>query len=183
MKKLFLTLAVAAMTAGALSSCGSKAAREGSDEGEALKAKIENCSDPDSLKIYLDEARAYAEKLESEGKGTEAEAYLNKIVPVVQEKDPSLSTYFEELKSKAKEEVTEAKEAVDSVADAAKDKGKELTDSVKSKGAAAVNAAKEKGAAAVDATKQKAADAVEKGKEKVSDAAQKGADKVKDLLK
>ena len=183
MKKLFVTLAVAAMAIGSLTSCGSKATREAADEGEALKAKIENCTDPDSLNIYLVEAQTYAQKLEAEGKGAEAEAYLNKIVPVVEQKDPTMSTYFEELKNKAKEEVADAKEAVDSVAGAAADKGKELTDSVKSKGAAAVNAAKEKGAAVVDATKQKTTEAVEKGKEKVSDAAQKGADKVKDLLK
>ena len=37
-----MTLTIAAAAIGSLTSCGSKAAREGSDEGEALKAKIEN---------------------------------------------------------------------------------------------------------------------------------------------
>lgn len=187
MKKLFLTLAVAAMAVGSLASCASKAEREAGDEGEALKAKIENCTDPDSLKIYIDEAQTYAQKLEAEGKGEEAEAYLNKLVPVVEKKDPSVSSYFQELKEKAKEEVKDAKEAADSVANAAADKGKEAVDSVKSKAGQAVDAAKtaaqNAGSAAVDATKKAANDAVNKGKDAVSDAAQKGADKVKDLLK
>ncbi len=152
-----MTLTIAAAAIGSLTSCGSKAAREGSDEGEALKAKIENCTDPDSLKIYVEQAQTYAQKLEAEGKGKEAEAYLNKIVPVVQKKDPSVATYFEELKTKA----CEAKEAVDSVAGAVKDKSAAVVDSVKNAGANAVEGVKNAG----------------------SDAAQQGADKVKDLLK
>ncbi len=183
MKKVFMTLAIAAMAIGSLTSCGSKAAREGSDEGEALKAKIENCTNPDSLKMYVEQAQEYASKLEAEGKGVEAEAYLNKIAPVVKEKDPSVASYFEELKTKAKEEVTEAKEKADSVASDVADKGAAAVDSVKNAGKNAVEATKKAGAAAVDGAKDKGAAAVEKGKEKVSDAAQKGADKVKDLLK
>lgn len=183
MKKLFLTFAVAAMAIGSLASCASKAEKEGADEGEALKAKIENCQDPDSLKMYLEEAQTYAQKLEAQGKGEEAEAYLNKLVPVVEQKDPSVSSYFEELKSKAKEEVTDAKEAADSVAEAAKDKGKEIADSAASKAGKAVEAVKDAGSSAVEAVKEKTTETVNKGKEAVSDAAQKGVDKVKNILK
>lgn len=187
-------MAVAFMAAGALTSCGSKAATEGADEGEALKAKIENCTDTDSLKMYVEKAQEYAQKLEAEGKGEEAEAYLNKIVPAVQEKDPSVLSYFEELKAKAKAEVNEVKESADSIASDAvegvKEAGANAVEDVKNagnaaveKGANAVNAAKEKGAEAVNSAVDKGANAVEKGKEKASDAVQKGADKVKNLLK
>ena len=86
-----------------------------------MKAKIENCTDTDSLRIYVEQAQAYAQKLEAEGKGEEAEAYLSKITPVVQEKDPSVASYFEELKSKAKEEVEEVKDKADSLVGDAKD--------------------------------------------------------------
>lgn len=186
-------MAMAFMVAGVMTSCGSNATKEGTDEGEALKAKIENCSDPDSLKIYVEQARDYATKLEAEGKGSEAEAYLNELLPAVQQKDPSVATYFEELKSKAKEEIQEAKEGVDSVANSVADKAKEAGENVKEAGENAVNAAKEaganavdaakeKGAAAVDAAKEKGAAAVDKTKEKASEAVQKGADKVKNLL-
>lgn len=194
MKKLFLSMAVALMTAGALTSCGSKAATEGADEGEALKVKIENCSDPDSLRMYVEQAQEYAQKLEAEGKGEEAEAYLNKLLPTVQEKDPSVASYFEDLKAKAKEEVTEVKNDVDSVANSAvegvkeagenvKEAGENAVNAAKEAGANAVNSAKEKGAETVDAAKNAGSNAVEKGKEKASDAVQKGADKVKNLLK
>ena len=194
MKKLFLSMAVALMTAGALTSCGSKAATEGADEGEALKMKIENCSDPDSLRIYVEQAQEYAQKLETEGKGVEAEAYINTLMPTVQKKDPSVASYFQELKAKAKEEVKEVKDGVDSVANSAVEGAKEVGENVKEAGenavntakeagANAVNSAKEKGAEAVDAAKNAGTNAVEKGKEKASDAVQKGADNVKKLLK
>lgn len=194
MKKLFLSMAVALMTAGALTSCGSNSAKEGADEGEALKAKIENCSDPDSLRMYVEQAQEYAQKLEAEGKGTEAEAYLNALIPTVQAKDPSVGAFFEELKAKAAAEVNAAKDGVDSLTNSAVENAKEAGENVKEAGENAVNAAKEagvnavnsakeKGAEAVDAAKKAGSNAVEKGKEKVSDAAQKGADKVKDLLK
>ena len=188
MKKLFLSMAVALMTAGALTSCNSKSTAESTaDEGEALKVKIENCTDPDSLKIYVDQAQEYAKKLEAEGKGEEAEAYLNKLVPTIQTKDPSVASYFEELKSKAKEEINDAKENVDSVANAAVDDakaaGENAVNAAKTAGENVVNSAKEKGAEAVEAAKNAGENAVEKGKEKTSEAVQKGADKVKNLLK
>lgn len=194
MKKLFLSMAVALMAAGALTSCNSKAATEGADEGEALKVKIENCQNPDSLKMYVEQAQAYAQKLEAEGKGEEAEAYLNKLLPTVQEKDPSVATYFEELKAKAKEEINDvkeagenalenAKEAGENAVETAKEAGENAVNAAKEAGENAVNTAKEKGAQAVDAAKNAGENAVEKGKEKASDAVQKGADKVKGLLK
>lgn len=184
MKKILLTLAVVGAAIAGLSACSQSASqKDGRTEGEEIKAKIENCTNADSLKLYVEQAQAYAAKLEAEGKGAEAASYLDEVTPVVEKKDPSVAGYFKELKDKAAAEVKEAGEAVDSVAGAAADKGKELADSVNSKGAAAVNAVTEKGAAAVDAAKSKGAEAVQQGKEKVSDAAQKGADKVKDLLK
>lgn len=194
MKKLFLSMAAALLAASALTSCGSKATTEAADEGDALKAKIENCTDSDSLRIYVDQAQEYARKLEAEGKGAEAEAYLNALVPTIQEKDPSVASYFEELKAKAKEEVNAAKEGADSIANAAvdnvkeagenvKEAGENAVDAAKEAGKNAVNSAKEKGKEAVDAARNAGANAVEKGKEKTSEAVQKGADKVKDLLK
>ncbi len=186
MKKVILSMAVALVAAGALTSCGSKSATA-ADEGEALKVKIENCSDPDSLKLYVEQAQEYAKKLEAEGKGEEAEAYINTIIPAIQTKDPSVASYFEELKSKAAEEISDAKENVDSVANAkvdeAKAAGEDAVNAAKEAGTSVVNAAKEKGAEAVDAAKTAGENAVEKGKEKTSEAVQKGADKVKNLLK
>ncbi|MCM1153655.1 MAG: hypothetical protein NC328_08395 [Muribaculum sp.] len=194
MKKLFLSMAVALIAAGAFTSCGSKASTEATDEGDALKAKIENCTNSDSLRIYVEQAQTYAQKLEADGKGAEAEAYISAITPVIQKKDPSVASYFEELKSKAKGEVEKAKADADSVANAAvdgakkvgedvKDAGKDAVSAAKDAGENAVNKAREKGSQAVDAAKNAGENAVEKGKEKTSEAVQKGADKVKNLIK
>lgn len=201
MKKFFMTLAVAAMALGAMTSCGSKAETEGKDEGKELKTKIENCTDPDSLKIYVEQAHEYAAKLEAEGKGAEAEGYLDELLPVVQQKDSAAASYFQQLKSKAVEEVNEAKEAAkeakDSVASAGKhavEAGKDAVNAGKDavKGAAesaekkvsdAAAEAKQKGTEAVDAAKQKGSEAVNSAKQKGADAVQKGADAVKGLLK
>ena len=78
MKKLFFSsLAVAAVL---MTACSSKTTeKEATDEGAAIKAKIENCSDPDSLKIYVQQAKDYAAKLEKEGNDTAAQAYLNEV--------------------------------------------------------------------------------------------------------
>lgn len=177
MKKIFLSFAVAVLTVAGISSCSSTAKNETEDEGAALKAKIENCTDADSLRVYVEQAQAYVLKLQEEGKAEEAVAYLNEVAPVIEEKDPTVASYFQELKSKAEEGVNEAvEEAKDAVVEA----GEAVVDSAKNKAAEVVETAKEAGKAAVETA---ANNAVEKGKEAVSNAAQKGADKVKDLIK
>jgi len=56
MKKLVLTAIVALALAAA--SCGTKSTQEVS--ASDIKTKIENCSNPDSLKVYVDQAKDYA---------------------------------------------------------------------------------------------------------------------------
>ena len=86
MKKLILATVVAA---GALlmASCTSKAEKSEKD----LAAKIENCTNTDSIKVYVDQAKAYAQKLVSEGKVDEAKKYLEQIEPVVKAKAPQFA--------------------------------------------------------------------------------------------
>lgn len=176
MKKMFVTMAIAAMALVGITSCGKTAGEKAAeDEGAALKAKIENCTNPDSLKIYVEQAQAYAQKLEAEGKGGDAEAYLNEVAPVIEKKDTTVASYFRQLTTKAKDEVKEAKEAADSVANAAKD-------SVASKGAAAVQGVKDAASNAGAAVKKAGSDAVQGAKDAASNAAQKGADEVNKLL-
>lgn len=70
MKKIILSIAFAALALSGFSACSSSAsAKEGKDEGLVIKERIENCSDSDSLKIYVQQAHDYAAKLEAEGKG------------------------------------------------------------------------------------------------------------------
>ena len=161
MKKLVLSIAVVAAMMSIASCSGTKKAE---DKGAQLKAKIENCTNPDSLKIYVKQAQDYANKLIDEGKTSEAEAYLDEVAPAIKAKDPSAENWF-----------TKAAADVDSVASDVADATKAAADSVAGKVADAKDAA----ANAADKTKSAVSDAASKAK----DAASNAADKVKDALK
>ena len=162
MKKLIFTVAVLA----AMVTVACSTEKRAEDEGAALKAKIENCTNPDSMKIYVKQAQEYADKLVKEGKDDAANAFMDEVVPAVQ-----------------------AKEAVDSLAAAAKDKAQEVSDSVSAKVSDAKDAVKDAAAAAKDKTaeaagavKDKAANAAAAAKEKTANAVKEGADKLKDAI-
>lgn len=171
MKKLVLTAIVA--IALAATSCGTK--QTGEVSASDLKTKIENCTNPDSVKIYVGQAKDYAKKLVDEGKTDEARKYLDQIEPVVKEKAPALSSTFDAVNAA----LGKVKEVAGDKAEEVKESAPAATDSVKNGAADIAEKAKE---AASDAA-QKTKDAAEKAKEAASDAAQKGADEVKDLLK
>lgn len=169
MKKLFLSVALVATVM--MVSCSAE--KKAQDEGEALKAKIENCTDPDSLKIYVQQAKDYADKLIKDGKDSAAETFLNDVTPAVKAKDPSAALGLTALDLKAK---------ADSTFEATKESAKELADSTSKAVSDKVNSAKDAISDAAQQTKDKAASAVESAKEKTADAAQAGADKVKELM-
>lgn len=175
MKKILLSIAVVFALGATAVSCGSKA----TETADSLKSKITNCSNPDSLKLYVEQAKAYADKLVAEGKVDEAREFMAKIEPVVNEKVPALAGTLSTVEN-----------VLDKVGDSAADKAEDAknsaaaaVDSAKSAAGNAVEAVKDKTAETVDAAKEKTAAAVESAKEATSDAAQKGADKVKELLK
>lgn len=95
MKKLILSFAVLATLAA--TSCGTSV-KKAEDEGAVIKAKIENCTNPDSLKIYVQQAKDYAAKLVKDGDDSAAQAYLSEVAPVVQAKDPSAAGVFSGLR-------------------------------------------------------------------------------------
>lgn len=166
MKHLFFA-AVAAATI-TLSACSSadKAAKEESND---FKAKIENCTNPDSIAVYVKQAQEYADKLVKEGKIDEAKKYLADIQPVVEKKAPALVSTFDAVKA-----------AVDKIPAAA--------DSLKNDAAAnAADAAKAKADEAAqkagDAARTAVKDASDKANKAAADAAGAAKDKVNDLLK
>lgn len=116
MKKILLTVAVAAaiMTVG----CSTAADREEKAE-QSLQYKIENCTNPDSLKIYVEQAKSYAVKLASEGKLDEARKYLDDITPAIDKAAPSLKQQWNSAVEAIKGVTVNA---ADSVADAVSDK-------------------------------------------------------------
>ncbi len=170
MKKLLLSIAVVAALCAATASCGKSA-----DSTASMKSKIENCTNTDSLRAYVEQAKAYADKLVAEGKVDEARKYLAELEPVVKSKAPALSG---------------ALSTVESTLDKVKENASDKTDEAKNSAAAAVDSAKSAVGSAAEAVKEKAADVASGVKEKAqdvkegaADAAQKGADKVKELLK
>ena len=167
MKKLVLTVAVAASLVAV--SC-STSVKKAEDEGAALKAKIENCSDPDSLKIYVKQAQDYAAKLVKEGKDKDAQAYLDEVAPVVQAKGVAGASVLDRLQ-------TEATDAVEAASDSVKAKA----DSVKS--AVADQAVDVKDAVSEQAgeLKDKATDVVNNAASKTGDALSKAGEKIKGL--
>ena len=97
--------------------------------------------------IFVKQAQEYADKLVKEGKDDAANAFMDEVVPAVQAKDPVAAASFAEL---------QAKEAVDSLAAAAKDKAQEVSDSVSAKVSDAKDAVKDAAAAAKDKTAEAA---------------------------
>lgn len=172
MKKILLSIAVVVALGVTAVSCGHKSE---ADTTATMKSKIENCTNPDSLKAYVDQARAYADRLVAEGKVDEAKKYLAAIEPVVKEKAPALAGALSTVEN-----------ALDKVGDAAADKAADA----KASATAAVDSAKAAAGSAADAVKEKASDVADAAKDKfnaakeaTADAAKDGADKVKDLLK
>lgn len=168
MKKFVLSAALVAVVM--MSSC-STSEKKAEDEGAAIKARIENCTDPDSLKIYVQQARDYADKLVKDGDDSAAKAYLDEVAPAVEAKDPSATSVFTKLGEKADSMVNLATDSIKSKTEAAKESVKD-----------AAEAGKEKASEAVDNAKEKAADVADKAKEKTADAVQAGADKLKEAL-
>lgn len=161
-------MAVAALM---VTSCSSKVTdAEATDEGAAIKAKIENCTDPDSLAIYVQQAKEYAQKLVKEGNDSAAQAYLEEVTPVIQKQDPTMATVFDEIQMKADSVVASQIEKADSLKDATVDAAKQKASDVKDAAKDAADNVKDKAAAAGDAAKQKTADAIQSGADKLKGA-------------
>lgn len=164
MKKLFIAAGLVAMMA--LGSCsGNKSNEAAASEATDFKAKIENCTNQDSIAVYVDQAKAYAEQLVKEGKVAEARKYLDDITPVVEQKAPALVSVINTAKEgldKLPEAATEGlTDAASDAVDAAKDKAEDAKDAVSEK----AEAAKEKAEAVKDAAKDKAESAVNSAKD------------------
>lgn len=205
MKKIILSVAIVMLALGSLTSCGGNAAaKEGKDEGLVIKEKIENCTDPDSLKIYVQQAQEYASSLEAKGDGEAAKAYIDEVAPVIDKKDPEAASFFRKLKDAAQEEIAEIDSTAKAKAEELREKGGEAVDAVKDeasdvyeKGKGAVTdaakktsdkagdiyeAGKEKTKETVEKGKEKTKEAVEKGKEKTKEAVEKGKEKLKKIF-
>lgn len=162
MRKLIYSLAIAGMAF--MVSCSAE--KKAEDKGAELKAKIENCTNPDSLKMYIQQVQEYAAQLVEEGKDDAATAFIQEVAPIVEAKDPTASITLKALDLKAQ---------ADSAIEATKEAAKNLADS-------ASQVVNDKVEGAKEAAAQKANEAVEGAKDKAAEAVQSGADKVKNLI-
>lgn len=169
MKKLILSIALVGVAV--MVSCSSE--KKAEDKGADLKAKIENCTNPDSLKIYVQEAKDYADKLVKEGKTEAATIFINEVTPSVEAKDPAAALVLGGLELKAK---------ADSTAEAAKEAAKNLADSTSKTIGEKVDDVNKAVSDKASDIKDKASDVINNAKDKTVDAAKSGAEKVKDLV-
>ena len=189
MKKLLLGAAVVAVTM--LASCSGSSDNKAQSTSD-FKTKIENCTNPDSLTVYVEQAKAYAQKLVSEGKVEEAKKYIDRIEPVVKEKAPGLAGTFETVKKAlakvpgaVADKAADVKDAVsdktEDIVDAVGDKTKEITSAVKDKANDAVEAVADKASDLKDAAGEKATEVKDAIKDKASDVKEAVKDKASDV--
>lgn len=186
MKKILYAVPVAAFVM--LASCGqqkdsgsvttSEKSSSTAESAASVVNNIENCTDPDSLKAFVEAAQAHAARLDAEGKIDSARAYLSAVIPAVVKKDPSLADRFNAIKEKVAE-------TYDSVAG----RTGTVVDSIKSKGSAVYESTKEAVGDAAGEVKDKAGEvagnvgeAVNGAVDKAGEVAREGVDKVKGFL-
>ncbi len=183
MKKVLLSVAVAAVAI--MSSCSGSADKSVSSTSD-FKTKIENCTNPDSLKVYVNEAKAYAQKLVSEGKVEEAKKYMEQIEPVVKEKAPGLAGALETVKTALDKVPGAVSDKAEDVKDAVSDKAEDVKDAVADKTDEVKDAVGDKASEVKDAVGKKAAevkDAVGEKASEVKDAVKNKTEDVKDAVK
>ena len=184
MKKTFLSVAILATMV--LTACSSSE-KATSDKGAELKAKIENCSNPDSLKVYIQQVQEYAETLIKEGNDSAASAFVQEITPSIIAKDPSAVSILPQIKSGVQAVATEAVDSANAVVDAAKETATQAVTDAKAAAAQAVDntkaAAKETVDNAKAAANEAATKAVDNTKAAASNAIQSAADKAKSKIK
>lgn len=179
MKKLILSVAVTAVAL--MVACTGKQQTEKEDGG--IMAKIENCTNTDSLKAYVDQAKAYAQTLVSQGKVEQAKEFLAKIEPVVKQKAPALATALTSVESALDKVEAAASEKADSTKQAVTDSVGNKIDAAKQAISDKASETVEKASDAVENVAGKASDAVGKAADKTADAVNKATDAVKEKLK
>lgn len=177
MNKIVIPAAVMMMSifATACSGSHSEAAHE-----RSFSEKIENCTDTDSLRSYVTEAKDYASKLVDEGKYQEANAFIDSISPVLEAKAPALMGAFVAVRDRIAVEKTtaEAKEKIGEAADSISDKAGKAADAVQDAAGKLGDKAQEAVDKATGSVKDAAGKAVDSARDKAKDLAGKAADKL-----
>ena len=174
MKKILLLPALVAVIA--LGSCSGTSSEK---QGSGLRAKIENCTNTDSIAAYVNDAKAYVSKLIDEGKIDEAKKYLAEIEPVVKKKAPQLAGALETVKTV----IDKVPGKTESAADKAKEVASAAGDSIASAAGNAKDAVVDKYNDVKDAVSDKATEVKDAVVDKATEVKDAAKDKVDDLLK
>lgn len=137
-----------------------------------FKAKIENCTNPDSLAVYIQQASEYAQKLAAEGKTEEAQKFIDELAPVVAAQDSTLGGQWMTV-------VETVEVFTENAVDTAKAVAAEAVDSAKTVVSNAKDSVAAKAGNVVDKVKEGVSNAAEKATDKVEETAKKGVDAVK----
>lgn len=196
MKKLFLSVAIVAALA--MASCQTKAEKAAEEaaapEVTEFTTNLSKCANEADAKSLVAKAQEYVEQLVKEGKLDEAMDYVDKIIPAVKDKYPTLAAGLEAAKaqvSKAEAKLQAAEEKADSLKEVATEKAdslkeaaeKEAKEKAKEATEAAKDKAKDAASSAVDKAKDAVGSAADAVKDKATEVAKKGSDAVKDKLK
>lgn len=174
-----LILAIALIAGLSVTSC-SKTDKAADEQANDFKSKIENCTNPDSIAMYVDQAQAYAQKLADEGKIDEAKKYLADIQPIVEEKAPKLAGTFNVVKDALDKLPVKADSLKNVAVDTLKSVGANAVDSAKT---AIANMANESVEGAKSAVNAKADELNDKATDAVNKAEDSAKDKLNNLLK
>lgn len=169
-----------------VTSCSSKTTEaQAVDEAAKIQSKIENCTNPDSLVIYLQQAQDYYNKLQKEGNTEAANAFLNSFSSAVQQQVPDFSVEtitVGDVVDDANQTVSDAQEAAENAVNDAKEAAENKVNEAKEAAENKVNEAKDAAKQKVDEAKDAAGQKVDEAKQKAADAVQNGADKLKGAL-
>lgn len=185
MKKLVLAIAVGSVLAIGGTSCSSKTETV---DASVLTSKIENCTNTDSLQLYVAQAKQYAEQLVKDGKAQQAKDFLDRIEPVVKEKSPAMASTLTAASGIIDKAVDAVKKGTDTASDAVKDAAEATGDKIEDVAEATGDKATEIKDATVDKTKEIAGKTADKATEikdatvdKTKEIAGKTADKAKEV--
>ncbi|MCM1110392.1 MAG: perilipin family protein [Clostridium sp.] len=175
MKKMFIVAAISLV--GIFASCSSTERSKVEDiDPVGLAEKIKTTKNADSLKLYIEAAKIHAAQLADENKLDSARAYLDQVMPVVQERDPGMLDSFKSVEGVIKSAAATAVESSESFVS-------EVGDSVVSKSDTIVSRTKDAVSGAVQTGREKVSDAVQTGKDAVKGAAEKVGDKASDAAR
>jgi len=162
MKKLLIAVVIAAATM--TGACSDKTAKTNCAEA-SLKTRIENCTNEDSLAIYLCMARDHARALVNEGKTDEARKYMDDLTPAFEKHRSSIKSQWKDALASIAKATDTTTDSIKAKSEAVKDAAAEKVDELKDAASEKFDKAKEGTKKAVNSAVENTQNALEKMKQ------------------